>query len=412
MQKCFLVANKETQIANYLSHRSIIDVTEEHRSLVEINLDKLEIVDVDKFLYIYYQTDDADLSFRSDMNALRSLLASAFFHVSEVLFILVDNDNPLMEDLIHSALRDAPLGKDKIEVVHHTGSLMLADVGRYISGAASGQTTNSSYRDVYIRESDKEERERYENYGGDIDQVLPVLTDMAALYSQRASVEALSSGRIVSEPFIRPQLVTNFSKVAISTKKTSEYFIVSGEEWTGFERSVGYLVEYFRSIGQRCLIINLSQGTDMEKVLSGCSVLDLITIKNPITPDSPVAIVNGRFNQFGYILEFLRNILGVEQYIINVDAEDYNEICRLVKQLSNDIHTVFVAHYREDSVLKFIRNTMQATVLFLSFERLKEDFVLQKYKENFKDIVVAQFPTDDVDYVEVYNFAMGGYKNE
>ena len=72
MQKCFAVINKETPIASYLQHRSIIEVTEEHRSLVEITPAKLDIIDVDKLLYVYYSTDDGDLSFRSDMNMLRS----------------------------------------------------------------------------------------------------------------------------------------------------------------------------------------------------------------------------------------------------------------------------------------------------------------------------------------------------
>ena len=412
MQKCFLVANKETQIANYLGHRSIIDVTEEHRSLTEINLEKIEIVDVDKFLYIYYQTDDSDLSFRSDMNALRALMASAFFHVSEVLFILVNNENPLMEDLIHSALRDAPIGRDKIEIVHHTGSLMLADVGKYISGAAAGQAANSSYRDVYIREADKEEKERYENYGSDIDSVLPVLTDMASLYSQRAGVEALSSGRVVNDPFMRPQLVTNFSKLSVSTNRTLDTFVVSGERWTGFERVCEYLIEYFTSVGQRCLVINLSGSSNVVSLLPNSSVLELMDIRNPMTPEKAIAVISGRFDQFGYILQFLQNIKGIEQYIINVSSEDFIATCNLVAQLSKDVHSAFVAHYREDSVQEFIRCGFRSTVLFLSFEKLKEDFALQAYKEYFKDMLVAQFPTEDVDYVEVYNFAMGGYRNE
>ena len=412
MQRCFLVINKETQVASYLQHRSIIQVTEEHRSLLELNLDKLDIVDVDKFLYIYYQTDDSDLSFRSDMNSLRNLMASAFFHVSEAMFILVNSQNPLLEDLIHSALRDCPLTRDKIEVIYHPGSLMLQEVGSYLSGNASGQQTASSYRDVYIREADKEEKERFLNQGTGIDAVLPVLTDMSAIYAQRAEVEALSSGRVVSEQFTRPALINDFSRISIDLAKTLKSFVIAGERWTQAERGVGYLIEYFHTTGQRVLVVNLDTRLDMAPVIGTCAQLTTMDIKAPITPDYPAACLNIRFNQLGYVVEYLRNIKGVEQYIFYCSAEDYQATVSLIRQLSEKTYAVYVAHHNEQSVKDFISSKLEATALFLLFGRLYENFNLKAYKQDLSGMVVATFPDEEVDYTEFYELATGGDQSE
>lgn len=412
MQRCFLVINKETQVASYLQHRSIIEVTEEHRSLLELNLEKLDIVDVDKFLYIYYQTDDGDLSFRSDMNSLRNLMGSAFFHVSEAMFILVNSQNPLLEDLIHSALRDCPLTRDKIEVIYHTGSLMLQEVGTYLSGNASGQQTASSYRDVYIREADKEEKERFLNQGTGIDAVLPVLTDMSAIYAQRAEVEALSSGRVVSEQFTRPALINDFSRISIDLAKTLKSFVIAGERWTQAERGVEYLIEYFHTTGQRALVVNLDTKLNISTVLGTCAELTTMDIKAPITPDLPTACMNIRFNQLGYVVEYLRNIKGVEQYIFYCAAEDYEATVNLIRQLSEKTYAVYVAHYNEQSVQDFINAKLEATALFLLFGRLYENFNLKSYKKDLQGIVVATFPDEEVDYTEFYELATGGDQSE
>lgn len=412
MQRCFMVSNKDTQVASYLQHRSIIEVIEEHRSLLELNLDKLDIVDVDKMLYIYYQTDDSDLTFRSDMNMLRNLMNSAFFHVGEAMFILVNNENPLLEDLIHSALRDSNLTRDKVDVIHHQGTLMFSDVGTYLSGNASGQTTASSYKDVYIREADKEEKERYSNQSGGIDSVLPVLTDMSAIYSQRAEVEALSSGRVVSEEVRRPSLINDFSRVSVDLAKTLYSFVVSGEKWTNAERGVDYLVEYFHTLGQRILIVNMDVKLDMPKYIGSCAALTTMDIKAPITPDYPTAAINIRFNQLGYVVEYLRNIKGVDKYIFYTAPEDYAAAVNLIRQLSEKTYAVYVAHHNEDSVKTFLEQKLPATALFLLFGRLYENFKLTNYKKELAGITVAQFPDEEIDYTEFYELATGGDQGE
>lgn len=413
MQRCFLVVNKETPIANYLQHRSIMEITEEHRSLTEINMEHLQIVDVDKFLYIYYPTDDGDLSFRSDMNAMRVLLSSAFFHVTEALFILVNSENPLLEDLIYSALRESSLTRDKIEIVQHTGTLMLSEVGKYVSGSAVGQTTVSSYKEVYIREADKEEQERYDNgTGSDIASVLPVLTDMAALYSQRANVEAISAGRVVSEPSDRPQIVSEFSRTSTKATRTTHAFIVSGERWTEGERAVSYLVNYYNIAGTRCLIINFNSDIYIGDYAGECTQLNVMDIKVPVTPELAISALDARFTQVGYVIEFLQNVRGVDNYIINVAPGDFSKAVRLAQQMFEVVYTVYVAHYNLKSVRDYLAAGLKTTALFLSFEHFKKDFNLQAFKQDLKSTVVAAFPTEDVDYIEFFNFATGGGTDE
>lgn len=413
MQKCFAVINKETPIASYLQHRSIIEVTEEHRSLVEINPAKLDIIDVDKLLYVYYSTDDGDLSFRSDMNMLRSLLASAFFHVSEALFILVDSINPMMEDLIHSALRDSSLTSDKIEILNHTGSLMLSDVGKYISGAAAGQQTTSSYRDVYIREADKEERDRYINIkDGGISAVLPVLTDMSTLYQQRASVEALTAGRVVSSSVSRPNTVKELSRISVESSRVLTSFVVSGEEWTQYYLASRYIAEYFALVGERVLVINLDSAVQAIDFLDSVSYIHISKIKTPSTPEQQVSAIDARFDQIGYVIQFLKNVRGVNNYIFNVAPDNYRETCNLISQLSEKAYANYVTHYNEKAVQKYLGAGYKSDAVFLAFDKLQEDFEIKSYKEQFKSTLVAVFPVDDVDIPEFFTFARGGLKDE
>lgn len=412
MQNCFLTINKETQVASYLHHRSIINVVEEHRSLSELRLDNIAIVDVDKFLYIYYQTDDSDLSFRSDMNILRTLMSSAFFHASEVLFILVNNQNPLLEDLVYSALRDCSVTRDKIEIISHTGALMLADVGKYLSGSASGQVTASSYRDVYVTEADKEEKERFVNQSTGLDSVLPALTDMASMYEQRAHVEAISAGRVVSEQSFRPTLIKDFTRVNVESAKTKRAFVISGERWSDSHLAIQHLVSYFHVVGYRSLIINLDNKMNIAGILDESTELNLMDIKVPITPATSISILNARFNQLGYIIEYLNNVKGVDDYIIYCDDDNYKNVLTLIEQLCEVTHGIYVAHYNRDSIERFVERGLKATAMFLSFGRFKEDFVLTEFKEQLEGIIVAEFPTEDVDVTEFYDYAIGGERND
>lgn len=414
MQKCFLVSNKETQVANYLTQRSILDVMEEHRSLAELDIMSMPIVDCNKLVIIHYATDDDGLSFRSDMNALRNLLASAFFNADELIVILVGFEDPLAEDLVYSATRDSNLTRDKITILHHNGALMLSDVGRYLAGSAVGQTTTSTFKAVYVREADKEEKDRFDNVAGEdgLDTILPALTDMAALYKQRAHVEAISAGHIISESAPRPERVNDFSRVDVATTKTLPLFVVSGDPWTGSERAVGYLVEYTRVIGRRVLVVNTDPNVDISAFVGECTMLLMTTLKVSSTPATPVAALNVRFNQLGFVAQFLNNILGVEEIIFNVCKEDYLQMCKFARQMSDMVSEVFVSHFNQSAVERFISDALPASALFLTFEVFSAMFDLEKYRSDLKGKVVAKFPVEDVDVIEFRDLATGAKEEE
>lgn len=409
MTDCLLIVNKDTQVAPYLVNRQIVNVIGEFRSFNKIDLQKLPIIDVEKTLYIHYASDDdAHTAFRADMNTLRNLLGSAFFNTSTITFIFVNLNDPIFEELILATIRNSPLTKDKVEIIYHEGNLMLSDVGTYVAGNATGTQVTSTFKTVYIREAEKEEKQRYLNINEDkLDTVLPALTDMSALYRQRSHIEAISSGHVVVDSVERPETVQEFSRLDLSSAKSLPIFTVAGERWTRAERAVSYLIEYARTIGRRVLVINTDIDIDISKAVGECTVLTLDKLKVISTPSTPIAVINARFNQLSYIIQFLESIRGIEEIIFYCSPEDYKQVSTFAGQMSEYSNYVFVAHYDEDSVRKFIASGAPATALFLDFEIFNKEFRLEKYKKALKGIVVAQFAINDVDYIEFYDFCTG-----
>lgn len=414
MKRAYLVINKDTQIASYLTHRSILDIVDEKRTLTSLNLNNMPIVDVARLIIIFYQTDDEGLSFRAEMNALRNLLASAFFNTDSLTVILVNVDDPLTEDLVRSATRDSKLVGDKIEIIHHEGALMFSNVGEYIAGAAVGQQSSSSFKSVYIREADKEEKDRFDNVQGEdgIDTILPALTDMATLYRQRAHVEAISAGRNIREVAPRPEMVEDFTRVGVPKTKTYPIFVVAGEDFTRPERASKYLIDYTRIIGRRVLLVNTDNTVDFLSMLEDSVELPIQNVKVQSTPSAPIAVLNIRFNQLSYMFQFLGNILGIEEIIFNVGEEDYVQMCKFADQLSNNVSKVFIAHFHKKSVENFINKAIPATAIFLTFELFQEDFGLQSYKKELKRCIVGKFPTEEVDVIEFRDLATGARGDE
>ena len=406
MQKAFLVSNKSTQLASYFQHRSVLEVEFEYPNLAGIDTAKIGIVDVDKFIYIHYLTDDDEVSVRSDLNTLRNLLSSAFFHVTEAVFIFVDNPNPMIEDLVYSALKSTYLTKDKIDIISHTGNLMLSDVSRYITGTAIGADVTNSYTDVYIREADSEERTRYLNVPSGIEAVLPVLTDKYTIYRQRAEVESVSAGVVVDDKFVRPTVVSDFTEVKHPrTSKSINNFVIAGERWTNFGLACKYLTDYFKYSGARTLIVNCSsESLDFLTEYSTVALPDLRLIH---TPSDVVSVISCRTNQIWFIVEYFHNIRGIDNTIFLLDEEDYPTYGKLLLQLSENSSIAFIAHYNISSVRRYLGMGVKANALFLLFGSLQEDFDVKSFKQDFKDTIVAEFPQTDVDLEEFYSYICG-----
>lgn len=411
MQKCFLVANKATQVREYLEHRSIVEVVEEHRSLMELDMDHLGIIDVDKFIYLYYASDDGDLAFRSDLNLLRNLLASAFFHVDEAIFILVDCQNPMLEDLIHSACRDTNLVGNKLSIFHHSGVLTLNDVSRYIAGFVVGSQTASSYKAVYIREEDTEERERFANVSDGLDAVLPVLTDHYQMYKRRADVEAVSSGRMVTDSRERPQIMRHFAEVAQPTIKQWSAFLLSGVPYSRFEQGVSYFLDYWSRIGVRALVIDLTNHSYTQVVALGARIFTLAELTTRQAMVEQAGYLKCRLNQLGYLVEMLDNLEGINALLFVCDSEDYSAIADFVSPLCEHLYMDYVTHYSEDAVQEYLRMGIKSTVVFLSQACVNSSFELTKYRDDFRGQRVALFRTSNPDTTEFYECAIGGVSN-
>lgn len=68
---------------------------------------------------------------------------------------------------------------------------------------------------------------------------------------------------------------------------------------------------------------------------------------------------------------------------------------------------VYVAHFNEKSVQRFIQQAIPATSLFLTFKLFHENFDLEAYRESLARVVVGKFPVDDVDVIEFRDLATG-----
>lgn len=408
MQKCFLVSNKITKVREYLEHRSIIEVVEEHRGLSELDLSHIGIIDVDKLIYIYYDSDDGDLAFRSDLNTLRQLLASPFFHVSEAIFILVACTNPMLEDLIHSACRDSNLIGAKLEVIHHSNVLTLSDVSKYITGTSFGVNTSSSYKAVYIKEEDSDERERYTNESSGIDTVLPMLTDQYTMYRKRAEVEAISSSRVVSDGYTRPQIFNDFMKLKAPTIRRWTAFLLSGEAYTKFEQGVTYLLDYFARVGLRTLVIDVTSKNSSLVIVPGAKLYAVSDLRVRSTFSEQAGLLKCRVNQLGYVIETLDNIEGVNRYILICDSEDYSMCKEIFTPLCDTLYSNYVIYFTEDAIKDYLSSGKRATTVFLSPILGRDNFDVMQYKDAFNNQRVAIFGLVGVDTTDYYEGAIGG----
>lgn len=408
MQKCFLVSNRSTQVREYLENRSIIEVVEEYKTLSELDLERLGIVDVDKFVYIYYGADDADWVFRSDLNMLRQLLRSAFFHVDEGIFILVDCQNPMLEDFIYAACKDSNLTKEKLDIHHHKGALMLNDVSTYIIGSAFGTQTSSSYKTVYIKEKEEEERERFANVSQGVDSILPILTDQYSMYKKRAEVEAIRSSRFVTDIYERPQKIRGFAEHKEATIKQWRAFILSGKEFTGFEFGAAYLTEYLSKVGERCLIIDLSDCNVGSTITAPIKVLGLSDIRVTTSFAEYVGLLKCEYFQLGYVMELLDNVESADVLLFVCDWDEYMGLIRYITPICEELYCDFVTHYLEEAVLWFLREGIEATTLFLSTASIVREFDIYKYRDSFKNTRVALFTVDDIDSTDFFECAVGG----
>ena len=407
MQKAYLVSNKDTAVAEFLARRSIMEVVEERRSLSDVDLDHLGIIDVNKFLYIYYGSDDGGLSFRTDLNIMRQLLRSAFFHADSAMFILVNNNDPLLEDLILAACRDTTFQGSNLDIIHHSGALVLNNVAEYLTGDVFGDVVKSTYRSVYIREADSEERNRYAESSDTLERVMPMLTDQWGMYKRRAAVESLSSSMIYSELLQKPQIFDDFPTQLRDSDKGMTSVVLSGDRYTKFGVGAEYLVQYFSRVGVRVFIIDMT-GIKSNHVDSAYSKqVSIVDIQSQMGFEEMSAKLKCNVSQLGYVMEMLENVRGVGVYVFVCDRNDFAKVSEFVGMISTRNFKCFTTHFCEEALTDLISGVLDVNTVFLSTDGIYREFDITKYRENFDGIRVARFESSGIDATAFYESIFG-----
>lgn len=405
MIKGYLVVNKETPVQDFLVRRSIMDVKAERRSLSELDIQHLEIIDVDKFLYIYYAGEDTELSFRADLNMFRQLLDSPFFHADESMFLLVDCNSANSDDLIKAAARNGR-DKTKLRIIHHTGTLTLSDVSQYVIGSVIGSTAVTSYKDVYIREADKEERERFDPVGGDIREIIPELTDMYTNYQQKVAVEA---GRIINRETYRPAVVNDFSPVKVPQEHMMSSFIVYCAKYSSGENTAQFLSMYLNRAGERTLIVDLRSNRNVQPVEVEDSIQRPITsLGKTMLTEAHNIVVSIDYAQFGAVIESLNNFSIVENMILLTDdLAQFDNLKRFIAPVSVSIVTSYVTHFTAECINEFLALDADVVSLLLNKGKMCDGVDIHAYEEQLKPYAVSLFPEYSVDPVDFYKCVTG-----
>lgn len=409
MKTCLFVSNKNTKISDYLENRGLFKITRELHRLSSLNIETMNIIDVDKLLFIHYFNND-DIDLRTDLNALRSLLHSPFFTVDTATFIIVNNKSPIVDDLIHASLRSTKLNPEDIEIIHHSDTLMLDDVAKYLTGTTYGVDTSSTYQTVYISEANLDEKDRFTNEPGDIKAVLPALTDAVQMYKQRVKVESISTSTPVAEKINLNKPVQNFSNISpkVSLTKTSnsnKCYLVSGFDYTAYEKAVKYISACYKNIGKRVLVIAIDYKMSVSNFIKTAERIPLTSIQTYV-PKSQIASIECGFNSLGYVLSTMYSIRGIDEFIFLTPSINFKRIARLITNLYEDIHTVFCIHYSKESIDDYLINKFGSKAVFLSTKSISEEFDIQSYREDFKGTVVAMLPLDNINYTEFHDLVI------
>lgn len=409
MQKAFFVSNRNTQAPDYLEHRSILKIYKCLPNLNTIDLRSMEIIDVDKFIYIYYLSDDDGMQFRTDMGIFRQLVSSPFFHVQSALFIFVNDPNTLLDDIVRSACRDSNLTdtKNNLEIIHHEGQLVLNDLASYITGTAIGNDTASTYRTVYITESDVREKIRFDNEYTGLDQMLPQVTDMAEAYRTRASNEALTSSRMVKEDSYVLPVIDSYSDLTSAKVEKTKCLIVTGDKFSKFSDTVNLLYKQFDLLGLKIMVLNLDTPDIITPDFDAVLFKD---ISHSFYPRSTVSVFKAKQCSLGYFISNLDNIHSIDLFIIVIPCEVFVNTCGALRQLCDETRIVYVMHNLEESMKSYIDLGIKSDTIFINRNIISEDFDILSYRDVVGDSICAYFPEsiDLVDEREFFDFCVGG----
>lgn len=393
MINAYLIVNKPNTAAEYLEKNNILHIVKYSSSLAAQTDDA--IVDVDKLLYLYYGDIKDDTAFKADLSILKNKLTSAYFTCRSFLFILVEARDDL-PDYIHAALDRFGYSEDQLEIIQHNKKLMLPELSNYISGVTVGDVTQNTYINVYVTEKGREDKERYHNQVNDeIKRIVPSLVDENEMYRSRiASLSASYDTVVAQEEQEKPNMVLDEMK----SRKTVHFLdtiLITGDEYTHYRNAAVYLAEYFKSIGERTLVVNLCNSSISYLFEEDTNEIVSSQLWHRYLPENMITYINIKQEMYANILSNEQNIESVTTKIVVVPKNMFDVIHRIETHTMSNLYTVYVLHKKEDSFDETLKYNNIIDALVVDDLIFNEEFDIIRYKDKFSNSSCVLLPLDD-----------------
>lgn len=418
MIKVYMIVNKKTNVHQYLEEHKIVKIVHFSNSLIGNEKVNQSIIDIDKFIYVYYgDTEDEDIAFKSDLNRFRTMLDSTFFSTRTILFILVKARSEV-KDFVESALKNVKLSKEDIEIIEHKGELMLPDLTKYISGINIGDVTKNTYLNVYLTESGKKEKERFQNTVTQIERITPQLADEKSMYTIRAKNLGVANDRLITQSDNSPITVNEFS---IFKKKTIEFtdnIIITGMPYSSYENAAVYYSKYLISLRKRCLIINIDDENNiLPKFDKNISIVSLNKLNSLYIPEYPLAYMPLNLNSLSFFIANESNIGSIDIKIILVSIRYYDIICRIFGSLPSNSKKIIALHKKKDDFERIKEYKWKPNVILVQNSIFNDKFDLVSYSSVFKDSTCVILPSNLENLIDMKDFyfdcfGKGGIEDE
>lgn len=400
-----MVVNKKTNVHHYLEEHKIVHVVHFANSLIDNEKVNQSIIDIDKFIYIYYgDTTDEDVAFKSDLNRFRKMLDSTFFSTRSILFILVKS-RPNVKDFIESTLKDTTFPKEDVEIIEHTGELMLPDLTKYISGINLGDITKNTYINVYLTEKGKNEKVRFPNTASQIERITPQLADEMSMYLTRVKNLGIANDRIINQQDNLPTTVDEFPILEKKTLKFTDTIIITGIPYTNYDNAALYYSKYLLSVRKRCLLINMNEGDHiLSQFNNNFSMISLHNLTSTYIPEHPISYISLTLNSLSFFIANEANIESIDIKIILVSISNFDVICRIFSCLPSILKKVVVLHKKKDDFEKLKLYKWNPTVILVQNALFNDNFDLLSYSSFFKNSSCVLLPNHLENILDIKEF--------
>ena len=166
MIKLMIVAGNSTdKLADFLENRGTFSVQNRYDNFSNLDEIQNEIINVDKLLYLYKDSENSDVSIKSEMQALKTLLGtSGFFTVREIVFMLGTSDESKTAiRYFTTVMQDCKYENYSIKQLQGVAS--YSAIYDSLMGVSESRDFNNSYKKLYRveRNSDSDLAYKAEN---------------------------------------------------------------------------------------------------------------------------------------------------------------------------------------------------------------------------------------------------------